>query len=157
MENRLILESKTSIVYFISIGVFGFFGVIAEMLLSHGDEIWTIVIQILLGIIYIFYVLDVIYSNRKISFYSTYLEVQYKMSGNIIRIDYNQFTSLDYNPELVKSGFVWSMSSENGVIKLKADNGKSLTFSEMQYENFATMRLLLQEVIRGEFNQDEWY
>ena len=67
------------------------------------------------------------------------------------------FVNFLYAPNLKPSRLIRRTTSENGLIKIEIKDKPPFRLSEMQFENFSTMRLLLQEVIRGEFNQDEWY
>jgi hypothetical protein len=156
MTERLILKSKTSIVYVATIIVFLFFTLIALSIISHYQFERKLFAQVFIIAVYFFYMVDVILSLRTIRFYESHLIIRYLVRKKSIVINYIDFENLVYDPRSKYNRAVFGSKNSNRQIKLKTEN-YNLYISEMQFENFAQMRVLLFEVIRGEFNPDEWY
>lgn len=157
MENRLILTSKTSVAYSMTLVVFMFFAVIGIVIFSHIESKWSPYFQGFIAIGYLLCVLDYIFSNRRVYFYIDHMIIKYTFTRKVKRIDYNEFVNFLYEPNLKPSRLIRRTISENGLIKIEIKDKPPFRLSEMQFENFSIMRVLLQEVIRDEFNPDEWY
>ncbi len=83
--------------------------------------------------------------------------IKYTFTRKVKKISYNEFINFLYEPNLRHGRVVRRPINENGLIKIEIKDKSPFRLSEMEFENFSTMRLLLQEVIRDEFNPDEWY
>ena len=149
MPERLILKSKTSIVYIATLIVFLFFTLIALSIISHYEFELKLPFQIGVVLLYVFYLGDIIFSLRTLRFYES-------LTGKSVEISYTEFEKMVYYPKSQTSPAVFGAKNSNRQIKLKTENF-NLYLSEMQFENFAQMRMLLFEIIRAEFNPDEWY
>ena len=157
MENRLILTSKTSVAYVMTIFVFMFFSAIGIVIFSHIKSEWSPYFQGFIAIAYFLYLLDFIFSNRRVYFYIDHMIIKYTFTRKVKKISYNEFINFLYEPNLRHGRVVRRPINENGLIKIEIKDKSPFRLSEMEFENFSTMRLLLQEVIRDEFNPDEWY
>ena len=156
MPERLILKSKTSIVYIATLIVFLFFTLIALSIISHYEFELKLPFQIGVVLLYVFYLGDIIFSLRTLRFYESHLVIRYYLTGKSVEISYTEFEKMVYYPKSQTSPAVFGAKNSNRQIKLKTENF-NLYLSEMQFENFAQMRMLLFEIIRAEFNPDEWY
>lgn len=83
-------------------------------------------------------------------FYESYLTITVLVTRKTITIQYYELSTFHYVPRTIRSAGRVALKSENDKIRFTTTDGKDITFSEMQFDNFSSMRVMLQKIIRGE-------
>ncbi len=103
-----------------------------------------------LACLWLTYSINVILSLKVVLFYESYLTIMAFVTRKKITIQYHEFSTFHYVPKTIKSLGRIATKSENDKIKLTTTDGKEIYFREMQFDNFSSMRVFLQKIIRGE-------
>lgn len=117
--------------------------------MSSNDPIASI-LAVGLACLWLTYSINVILSLKIVLFYENYLTITSFLTRKKITIQYYEFSTFHYVPKIVNSTRRITTKSENDKIILTTTEGVEIIFREMQFDNFSSMRVFLQKIIRGE-------
>ncbi len=150
MTEKLLLRSQTSIAYLATVILFFIIAAALFFSLIRRDDWILVTIAIAAAVAYLAYFLDFVLNLRCVRFYETYFTIRYVFTKREFIIKYAELSTFQHEHGHYQSKVVYSMQSENDMIALTVENGKKITFGEMYFDNFSSMRVFLQKVIRGE-------
>jgi hypothetical protein len=150
MPEPLLLRSQTSIVYVLTIFIYFFFGWILYSILMSSNDPFANILAVGLACLWLTYSINVILSLKVVLFYESYLTITAFVTRKKITIQYHEFSTFHYVPKTINSMRRIATKSENDKITLTTTDGKEIYFREMQFDNFSSMRVFLQKIIRGE-------
>ena len=117
--------------------------------MSSNDPLANI-LAVGLACFWLTYSIHVILSLKIVLFYESYMTITELVTRRKTTIQYYELSTFHYVPKTVKSTGRITTKSENDKIKLTTTNGSEIIFREMQFDNFSSMRVMLQKIIRGE-------
>lgn len=150
MPEPILLRSQTSIVYVLTIVIYFFFGWILYSILMSSNDPLANILAVGLACFWLTYSIHVILSLKIVLFYESYMTITELVTRRKTTIQYYELSTFHYVPKTVKSTGRITTKSENDKIKLTTTNGSEIIFREMQFDNFSSMRVMLQKIIRGE-------
>lgn len=150
MPEPILLRSQTSIVYVLTIVLYFFFGWILYSILMSSNDPLANILAVGLACLWLTYSIHVILSLKIVLFYESYLTITSFVTRKKITIQYYEFSTFHYVPKIVNSTRRITTKSENDKVILTTTDGSEIIFREMQFDNFSSMRVFLQKIIRGE-------
>ena len=150
MPEPILLRSQTSIVYVLTIVLYFFFGWILYSILMSSNDPLANILAVGLACFWLTYSIHVILSLKIVLFYESYLTITSFVTRKKITIQYYEFSTFHYVPKIVNSTRRITTKSENDKVILTTTDGSEIIFREMQFDNFSSMRVFLQKIIRGE-------
>ena len=150
MPEPILLRSQTSIVYVLTIVLYFFFGWILYAILMSSNDPLANILAVGLACLWLTYSIHVILSLKIVLFYESYLTITSFVTRKKITIQYYEFSTFHYVPKIVNSTRRITTKSENDKVILTTTDGSEIIFREMQFDNFSSMRVFLQKIIRGE-------
>lgn len=150
MKESILLRSQTGIVYVLTIFIYFFFAALLFFPLMRSDDPFARIVAVSIACFWLTYSIHVILSLSRVVFYESYLTITTFVTRKTITIQYFELSTFHYVPRIVTNKGRVTAKSNNDKIRITTSDGRLITFKEMQYDNFSSMRVFLQKIIRGE-------